>query len=426
MAPSQAIVVVDPLSTGSCIALEAAARGYAVIAIWDRDLPQDCMIHAPAVAKTFSYHAVVRERATIEETVDVIKAAAGNLEVSACIVGAEPGVPLADALSQHLGLRTNGVSPARRDKWRQQECVRRAGLRAVRQACGSRWSELKAFVEAEPMPIIVKPVEGAGSDGVRLCRSVAEAEAHFRALAAKPQLFGLQNKAVLCQEFLRGHEYVVDHVSRDGEHKTMMVWVYDKRPANGAEFVEYGMVPVDPGSAVACKIVHYARGVLDALGVRNGPSHGEVIVTRTGPCLVEMNCRAHGGDGAWLPLARALVGGYTQVDATLDAFLDEEAFQRLPEMPPSPLKASGLNVELVSFKEGRVKATPGYDRIRRMESFVSLEPAYEAGSTLRPTIDILSQAGSVVLMHRDPEVVLRDQEEIRKMEADGALFEIEV
>lgn len=29
-------------------------------------------------------------------------------------------------------------------------------------------------------------------------------------------------------------KYVVDTVSRDGEHKCCQVWIYDKRPANGA------------------------------------------------------------------------------------------------------------------------------------------------------------------------------------------------
>jgi hypothetical protein len=46
-------------------------------------------------------------------------------------------------------------------------------------------------------------------------------------------------KAALCQEFLSWNDYMVDHVSRDGCHKTVMVWAHDKRPANGAPFV-YG------------------------------------------------------------------------------------------------------------------------------------------------------------------------------------------
>ena len=45
-------------------------------------------------------------------------------------------------------------------------------------------------------------------------------------------------------------------------------------------------------------------------------------MTADGPCLVEMNCRARGGDGNWRSLAKALTGGYSQVEAAVDAFLD--------------------------------------------------------------------------------------------------------
>ena len=101
-----------------------------------------------------------------------------------------------------------------------------------------------------------------------------------------------------------------------------MVWVYDKRPANGSAFVYYGCVPVPIDSPEAQIIVPYVRQVLDALGLKNGPSHGEVILTKDGPCLVEMNCRARGGDGNWRSLAKALTGGYSQVEAAVDAYLD--------------------------------------------------------------------------------------------------------
>ena len=49
----------------------------------------------------------------------------------------------------------------------------------------------------------------------------------------------------LCQEYLQGKEYVVDRVSLNGEHKVMMVWVYDKRAANGGSFVYFGDIPIE-------------------------------------------------------------------------------------------------------------------------------------------------------------------------------------
>merc|ERR1712174_189029 len=104
---------------------------------------------------------------------------------------------------------------------------------------------------SEPLPVVVKPVESCGSDGVKLCRTKQEAKEHFNLLMDSQRKVGAQDAAVLVQEFLKGQEYVVDHVSRDGVHKCVMVYVYDKRPTNGAAFVYYGMIPVDAESKEA-------------------------------------------------------------------------------------------------------------------------------------------------------------------------------
>lgn len=231
--------------------------------------------------------------------------------------------------------------------------------------------------------------------------------------------------AVLCQEFLRGKEYVVDHVSRDGIHKTVMVWVYDKRPANGCAFVYFGCVPVDSNSPEAKLLIPYVRKVLDALDFSNGPSHGEVMMTPNGPCLVEMNCRAHGGDGNWRPLCRALCGGYSQIELAVDSFLDSRQFSLAPDKPPSPFKASGQEVILVSFSRGVVKATPGYDEIQKLESFVYLETGVKPGSIVDYTIDLFTGIGNVILMHEDESVLQKDVQRIREMELKNELFEYE-
>jgi len=229
----------------------------------------------------------------------------------------------------------------------------------------------------------------------------------------------------LCQEFLRGKEYIVDHVSRDGIHKTMMVWSYDKRPANGSAFVYYGILPVEPDSPEARILIPYTRRVLDAIGIKNGPTHGEVIMTADGPCLVEMNCRANGGDGAWQPLARAMTGGYTQVDVAVDSYVDGRQFTITPDVPRPPLKAAGQEVKLVSFARGRVKATPGFDKIRSLQSFVYMETGVAPGIQVEYTIDLVTCVGGAVLVHSDPEILEADVKCIRDMEKNNELFEFE-
>merc|ERR1712151_1374642 len=122
----------------------------------------------------------------------------------------------------------------------------------------------------------------------------------------------------------------------------------DKRPTNGSQFVYYGMKPVeDP--ALSNTLVAYTRKVLDALKIKHGPTHGEVMMTEDGPCLVEMNCRCAGIDGGMAPVQQIL-SGYSQVECALDSYLDRAAFNKIPDAPTVPYTGgAGQTVFLVSM-----------------------------------------------------------------------------
>ncbi len=422
----EAVIIVDPYSTGAVVAEEILKRGFSVIALWTRGFAPEMKTHVPISCGPLNYFDEIDEGESLDETMKVVYKAAGQLRVVACLAGGEAGVDLADALSEKMNVRSNGTSiPNRRDKKIQQELIKKHGLRSVRQAGGTEFSDVEKFLRTEPYPIVLKPTESAGSDGVKLCHSFEEAKEHFEVLMRSQMVNGGECPAVLCQEFLRGKEYVVDHVSRDGVHKAVMVWVYDKRPMHGSAFVYFGCIPVDSESPEAKILIPYVRGVLDALEFKNGPSHAEVMMTPDGPCLVEMNCRAHGGDANWRPLCRALTGGYSQVEATVDCYLDVAEFSRLPSQPVSPFKASGQEVILVSCARGVVKATPGFEEIKSLQSFVYLETGVRPGTHVDYTIDLFTGIGSVILMHHDPDVLEKDVERVREMELKNQLFTYE-
>ena len=421
-----AVVIVTPYSTGCCIAQEVKKRGYKLICLWSAGFSEVMKAHVPISCKDLIFDVELEEKATLEETALLVLEEARQMscDIVACMCGGERGVDLADALSERLGLLTNGTDvPNRRDKKVQQELVKGAGLRSIRQASGSTFTEVEEFLQTERYPVIVKPLDSAGSDGVKLCRSFEDAKKHFHFLMNYEMVNGGYCEEVLCQEYLKGAEYVVDHVSRDGVHKTAMIWVYEKHAVNGGDFVYFGDIPVDSESPEAKLLIPYVRGVLDSLGIKNGPSHGEVILTDDGPCLVEMNCRALGGDGLFQPLCSALTGGYNQVGATVDAYLDREQFDLLPDKPPSPFLAAGQCVDLVSFASGTVKAAPGYDIIKLLPSYVHLETHIKPGSKVVKTVDLATDIGSVVMMHPDKEVLHRDIALIRQIEKNSVMFE---
>ena len=175
------------------------------------------------------------------------------------------------------------------------------------------------------------------------------------------------NSGVLCQELLEGPEYVVDQISRDGQHKTIMVWSYDKGQANGQDFVYRSMQPVSP-SDYPPGLLSYTRSALDALHFRNGATHAEVIMTAQGPCLVEMNVRLMGAGGCFVNLSRALTGT-SHVDAALDG-LESERFSLLPDVP-KPFEADGgLIVFLTSYASGTVLAVD-FGQLRSLPSFMA-------------------------------------------------------
>lgn len=76
-------------------------------------------------------------------------------------------------------------------------------------------------------------------------------------------------------------------------------------------------------------LIEYQKKVITALGIRHGPTHGEVKWCRGEPVLVEVGARCHGAEGAWQPIAD-YVYGYNQVQATVAAYLDADQFEALP------------------------------------------------------------------------------------------------
>ena len=417
MAP--AIVVVDAFSTGEQLAEQVRLDGFELVVVSSQ--PSHVFSNALKDVK----HEVQHD-GDLAATVSHLLAL--PVTIAAVIAGTESGVFLTDMLSEALGLdSTNGtaLSAARRNKLLQHEAVRAFGVRACKQILSTEWSEVERFVEAwNPVPfkVIVKPNQSAGSDHVFLCSDMAELKEGFETINGAINNCGEVNHGVLCMEFLQGKEYVVDSVSRHGRHKAVAVWAYDKRRTNGQFNVLYGteVKRLAPGLKEA--MVEYSRTVLDALNICNGPSHMEIIVTATGPCLVEVGARCHGGHGTWAQIATA-AWGTNQITATIDAYARPQRFAALPDMAPEPLRF-GSDVWLVNHHEGVVRAAPGLKIVERMPSFLCKEVGVKPGDRLVQTVDLWTMAGRVQLLHDSAEQVERDFADIHDMLKVGAMFEL--
>ncbi|CAK4085457.1 unnamed protein product [Aphanomyces euteiches] len=424
----EAVVVVDPFSTGMILAREVMKRDYICIVLYSDTLAvmQPLIKYIPKemhnqFAAEIYHNGADTSTTALDATIAQLKEV--GVPIIGVLAGAETGVMLADRVSDRMGLTTNGAdgTEARRNKYAMGEKIRAAGLRAVKQCSATTWKQIENFIENDlrpnPFEVIVKPVESAGSDDVFLCRSMEDVKKAFGSIQGKINHLGLQNRSTLVQEYLVGTEYVVDTVSRNGEHKVVAVWEYDKRAVNGAPFVYYGVLLREASGSIILSIISYILKVLDALHIRHGPGHAEIKFVRGEPCLVEIGSRCHGGEGTYIPIVTPCIG-YNQVGTTLDSYFDPEAFEKLPKMPYN-LKAHGCEAMLVSYESGTVEGYPGLAEIERMQSYVSQSFHTKPSDVMPITIDMFSTPGSILLVHSDKHVLEKDYARIRELEHTG-------
>jgi len=182
-------------------------------------------------------------------------------------------------------------------------------------------------------------------------------------------------------------------------------------------------------SELSQTIIHYADLVLDALDIKEGPSHMEVMVDTkvdelTGaisyiPCLVEVGARCQGGEGTWLLLVKESIG-YSQVDVTLDCYLDGILFDRLHKDSYPKIKAA-REVDMVARASGIVRKLTGDAFIRSLPSFRQIHWDVKPGDFVKKTVDCFTRPGCVELVADTEEEVERDFEAIHAIEELGLI-----
>lgn len=408
-------VVVDAYSTGARLAPRFHAAGLDVVHVQSSAQPPDFYLRA---LKREDFVANVVHAGDLEATAEQV----ARFDPAFVVVGSEPGVLVSDALSERLGLPSNGtaLSPARRDKHQMAQALRRAGVRAIEELKTGDAEEAVAWaLQRGDWPVVVKPVDSAGTDGVALCETPDAVRAAFAETIGKPNALHGSNEQLLVQELLRGTQLFTDSISWDSVHHVSECWRDNKRRLGDAFVYDYEEL-LDPRGEQQDQVIPYVHSVLDALGIKYGPAHTEVMLTDTGPVLVECGARMHGS------VRDDVIDRCTpsHVTVTVDAYLDPASVERRAATGYS-LQAASYCVMLISHQEGRIVAEAGMREVEQLESFAGTISMAQPGDTITPTVDLFSCPGIIYLIHPDRTVLQRDYERIRDIEQTIGMFELD-
>ncbi|CDZ29939.1 Phosphoribosylglycinamide synthetase, ATP-grasp (A) domain protein [Neorhizobium galegae bv. officinalis] len=156
-------------------------------------------------------------------------------------------------------------------------------------------------------PVIVKPVIGSGSTGVRLCLDsgdVGEQVAHLLSTGSEGTV-----REILIEEFIVGPEYSVETVG------DVVLGITRKHLGELPYFVEVGHdFPALLRQVDEASIADTVVSALDAMHLHWGPAHTELRLDERGPVIIEVNPRM-GGD--MIPELTRLATGIDVVSETI-------------------------------------------------------------------------------------------------------------
>ncbi|MCG5486153.1 MAG: acetyl-CoA carboxylase biotin carboxylase subunit family protein [Sinorhizobium meliloti] len=165
-------------------------------------------------------------------------------------------------------------------------CVPIPAYRVAENATG-----VKSSAAEIGLPVVVKPVVGTGSYGVRLCRDVDELVDHTTYLLGGKHLWR-SSPRILIEEFAEGPYYCAETMG----HEVIGIAAADfDRPPHFA-FREYTH-PAPLTDDEHMRIADVSLSCLRALHLGWGPTNVEFRWTKRGPVVIEVNPRLGGGTG---------------------------------------------------------------------------------------------------------------------------------
>ncbi|MGW8351860.1 ATP-grasp domain-containing protein [Streptomyces wedmorensis] len=247
-----------------------------------------------------------------------------------------------------------------------------------------------ALTEAEPwastrLPVIVKPLSSAGSEGVELVPDLTA----YRETAARRGTEGL----LLVETAAQGPEYSWEALVQDGK-----VWFANltaKETTGPPNFVELThRVAVRLPEREAAVVDALGESVIEAIGMRTGLVHLEFRLTGTGPQVMEVAVRT---PGDYLMDLCSLAHGIDWFEMVVRLAVGAP----LPPAPQGPVRYAASH--FIVSEPGTVVAVEGLEQVRAHPGVVDAGVSAAVGDRIGKTSSSGQRTGFAVVSAASPE-----------------------
>lgn len=260
----------------------------------------------------------------------------------------------------------------------------------------SNESEYKKVVKQFSVPFIVKPVDSSGSRGIFEViditdqKLIEEVYTYCRSYS--------KSGDVVVEEYMSGPEVSVETISVDGV--CHVIQITDKLTTGAPHYVEMGhSQPTKYNEQIAKQIAEVAKAANKAIGIKNGPSHTEIILTSEGPKIVELGARL-GGDNITTHLV-PLSTGVNMVECCIKIALGEK-----PDIESKWSKGSAIRY----FKQhaGFVKNIEGIEEAEKVDGVQQISIVHGVGEKVTEIDSSGARMGFVIAQDENAETAIND------------------
>jgi len=399
------VVIVDPLSSGIELAPTFKARGIPAIAVTleNQEWPE-----FGSKMQTSDFVDIIPNQSDIEKLIK-------KYDPVAIIPGTEEGIPLAEHLTGILTPQFANdpqKSLHRSHKSLMQKALEEAGVPALKTLHTASESEAETWIEENGLqncPLVIKPPLSSGSEKVFHIPVSGDWKKAFNLILTEPSVIsGKRSETAVIQEQAVGTEFAVGTVSANGRHFLAHLIKYNKT-SSGERKTVFDHVEFVPYNKEALgDLFDYTQKALDALGIRWGAAHNEIMLTKSGPRLIESSSRMIGGPV--VGFAREATGS-SQADKLVEAYVDGDVLTK-----EYVFKKTVVPVFLKALTSGTASNVEVLDGISDLPTLLSKHVWIKNGDRVSQTVDYLTSIG-IVGLAGDRESIFLDYKKIRSMES---------
>jgi biotin carboxylase len=399
------IVIVDPTSSGIELAPAFKTRGIPAIAITFK--PQDWAGFGAKIQASDFIEIIPNQ----PNLVEILR----KFDPLAILPGTDEGVSLAEKLTQALTPKfANDPKKLthRVHKALMQKALQEAGVPALKTLDTSSEHEVELWIKTNNLtnsPLIIKPAVSAGSDKVFHIPAQGDWKIAFNRVLLEPsKVTGKMNETVIVQEQAIGTEFAVGTVSANGKHYLTHLIKYNKTSSDDRKTVYDHVEFVPYIEGLHGELLAYTKKALDALGIRWGAAHNEVMMTKDGPRLIETGARMCGGPV--VGFAREATGS-SQADKLVEIYADGDVLNQ-----EFVFKKTVVPVFLKSHAKGKITNREAFADVSQLPTFFQEHIWFKNNDLVPQTVDYLTSIG-IVALSGDRKLIQLDYEKIRQMES---------